>query len=58
MHNFDDIIAGALDIGQTAAIEARHLNLEPVHLLYGLLQNPRSGTAKNLNTLRSRWMLY
>ena len=46
MNKFDQIVAGALDIAQSKAIEKKNTELAPAHLLYGLISNPSSFSAK------------
>ena len=48
MNQFDQIVTGALDIAQSKAIELKNTELAPVHLLYGLISNPSSYSAKGL----------
>ncbi|MAZ47078.1 MAG: ATP-dependent chaperone ClpB [Halobacteriovoraceae bacterium] len=49
MNNFDKIVAGALDIAQSKAIENKNTELAPGHLLYGLILNPSSFASQKLN---------
>ena len=46
MTQFDPSIAGSLDIAQTCAIEHKNTQLEPIHLVYGLVKNPQTKTSK------------
>jgi ATP-dependent Clp protease ATP-binding subunit ClpB len=48
MNKFDSIVAGALDIAQSEALEQGHTELQPEHLLFGLIQNPSSFSSKSL----------
>lgn len=48
MHKFDGVVAGAVDIAQTKAMDLKNPELEPLHLLYGLLKNPVSISAQNI----------
>lgn len=48
MHNFSQIVTGAIDIAQSQALEKRNPALEPIHLFYGLLKNPASISAQKL----------
>ncbi len=48
MSQYDPIIAGSLDIAQTEALQRRHTQLEPAHLLWGIVNNPRATAAKSL----------
>ena len=47
MLKFDGVIAGSVDIAQTKALDLKNPELEPIHLLFGLLKNPVSITAQN-----------
>lgn len=46
MNQFDKVVAGALDIAQSKAIELRNTELAPAHVLYGLISNPSSYVSK------------
>lgn len=46
MNKFDSIVAGSLDIAQTEALKRQNAQLEPIHLLYGLVSNPQSFSAR------------
>lgn len=46
MNKFDSIVAGSLDIAQTEALKRQHTQLEPIHLLYGLVSNPQSFSSR------------
>lgn len=46
MNQFDKVVAGALDIAQSKAIELNNTELAPAHLLYGLVSNPSSYLSK------------
>ena len=46
MRQFDAIVFGAFDIAQTKALEEKHVELMPEHLLYGLISSPQSVSAK------------
>lgn len=48
MNNFDSIVQGALEIAQAKALELRNSELAPVHLLYGLIHNPKTFLSKKL----------
>lgn len=48
MYNFDEKIAGSIDIAQTKAISEKHSELTPYHLLFGLLKNPSAKLSKTL----------
>lgn len=46
MNPFHNVVAGAIDIAQSAALERRHANLEPLHLVWGLANHPSSRSYK------------
>ncbi len=46
MNQFDKVVAGALDIAQSKAIELKNTELAPAHVLYGLISNPSSYISK------------
>ncbi|GAB4018357.1 MAG: ATP-dependent chaperone ClpB [Bdellovibrio sp.] len=48
MNKFDSIVLGALDIAQTEAVKRSHNELRPEHVMWGLLSNPSSHSAKAL----------
>lgn len=48
MNKFDSIVAGALDIAHTEAMERKNTEVYPLHLLWGLYKNPSSFLSKNL----------
>lgn len=48
MNKFDGVVAGALDIAQTKALDLKNPELEPIHVFYGLLRNPISISSKSL----------
>jgi len=48
MNNFDSIVMGAVDIAQNEALERKNTELSPLHLLWGLLNNPASYCSKAL----------
>lgn len=50
-HEFDTVMTGALDIAQTEAIKRKNPALEPVHLLFGLIKNPKSIASKNFKSI-------
>ena len=50
MHQFDSIVAGALDVAQSTALQRKNSQLEPVHLLWGLLTHPSSIVSKKLKS--------
>lgn len=50
MHQFDSIVAGALDVAQSTALQRKNSQLEPVHLLWGLLTHPSSFVSRKLKT--------
>lgn len=46
MNKFDQVVAGALEIAQSKALELSHAELTPYHLFWGLLKNPSSYSSK------------
>lgn len=46
MLDFNKIVRGSLDIAQAKALEHSNTQLEPIHLLYGLIKNPASYISK------------
>ena len=42
MANYHSIIQGSLDIASAQLIEKQHTELTPLHLFYGLLENPQT----------------
>tara|TARA_R110000868_G_scaffold159516_17_gene388454 strand:- start:8718 stop:11078 length:2361 start_codon:yes stop_codon:yes gene_type:complete len=46
MNKFDSVVAGALDIAQTEAHKRKNSELFPIHLLFGLVSNPQSFSAR------------
>ncbi len=54
MSQFNDIVAGSLDIAQTEAMNRRTPSLEPVHLLHGLLTNPSSKSHKLMKPIKAK----
>ena len=53
MNQFDPIVLGALDIAQSEAMKRRNSELMPEHLLFGLIQNPKSYSSKALKSYRT-----
>ena len=54
MHQFDQNLAGSIDIAQTEAINRRNPTLEPIHLLYGLFNNPHTSSHKLLKNFKKK----
>jgi len=48
MNSFDDIVLGAIELAQAKAIKEKHLELTEVHLLWGLMLNPKTVSSKGL----------
>jgi ATP-dependent Clp protease ATP-binding subunit ClpB len=48
MNQFDSIVAGALSIGQTKALEQKNAQLHALHLLWGLVKNPSSFLSRSM----------
>ncbi|MBH47855.1 MAG: ATP-dependent chaperone ClpB [Halobacteriovorax sp.] len=53
MNKFDSIVAGALDIAQTEALKRKNSELFPIHLLWGLISNPQSFSARAFKTYKA-----
>lgn len=51
MNNFDKIVTGSLSIAQSKALELKNTELAPIHLLYGLINNPASYSARALQDI-------
>lgn len=54
MNNFNDVVAGALSIAQTEAMERKNAELFPIHLLWGLYKNPSSYLSRNLSPYKKQ----
>lgn len=50
MNKFNSIVAGALDIAHTEAMERKNSEVYPIHLLWGLYKNPASFLSRQLKT--------
>ena len=50
MNKFDSVVAGALDIAQTMALEKHNTELQAEHLFAGLIKNPASHSSKALKS--------
>lgn len=50
MNKFDSIVAGALDIAHTEAMERKNTEVYPIHLLWGLYKNPSSFLSRTLKS--------
>lgn len=48
MNHYDSIVVGSLEIAQAEGLKRRHTELSHYHLLWGLLKNPQSQSAKGL----------
>lgn len=48
MNKFDTIVAGSLDIAQAEVQKRKHSNLDAIHLLFGLTNNPASFLSRKL----------
>lgn len=53
MNKFDTIVAGALDLAHTQALEYRHTEVAPEHLLWGLIAHPSSYSSRALKEYKS-----
>jgi len=49
MNQFDDIVLGSIELAQARAIKDKHLELTEIHLLWGLLKNPKTVSSKGLS---------
>ena len=52
MNKFNQIVAGALDIAHSEAMERKNTEIYPIHLLWGLYKNPASFLSKNLKSYK------
>ena len=50
MNKFNSVVAGALDIAHTEALERKSTEVYPIHLLWGLYKNPASFLSRQLKT--------
>ena len=48
MNNFNSVVMGALDIAHSEALKRKNTVLSPEHLLFGLIKNPASFSARAL----------
>tara|TARA_R110002072_G_scaffold64203_4_gene159650 strand:+ start:92971 stop:95355 length:2385 start_codon:yes stop_codon:yes gene_type:complete len=48
MKNFDSIVTGAIEIAQTEALNRKHPEIYPEHLVLGLIRNPQSYCSRAL----------
>ena len=53
MNNYHEIVSGSLQVAQAEAIEKGHTELTPLHLLWGLLNNPQSFVSRELSSKTS-----
>lgn len=53
MNKFDSIVAGALDIAQTEVLKRKNSEIQPTHLLWGLITNPQSFSARAFKSYKS-----
>jgi ATP-dependent Clp protease ATP-binding subunit ClpB len=54
MNKFNSIVAGALDIAHTEAMERKNTEVYPIHLLWGLYKNPASFLSRQLKTYEKK----
>lgn len=54
MRQFDPVTLASLDIAQATALEKKHSELVPEHLLYGLICNPQSQSSKAFKSARKQ----
>lgn len=52
MNNFDQSVMGALSVAQTTAVDRKHTELAPEHLLWGLINTPQTVSSKKLKNIR------
>jgi len=52
MNKFNQVVAGALDIAHSEAMERKNTEIYPIHLLWGLYKNPASFLSKNLKSYK------
>ncbi|MBT3981805.1 MAG: AAA domain-containing protein [Bacteriovoracaceae bacterium] len=50
MKQYDSIVLGALEIAQSKALKNKNTELTQYHILYGLLKNPQSASAKSFKS--------
>ena len=54
MNKFNSVVAGALDIAHSEAMERKNTEIYPIHLLWGLYKNPTSFLSKNLKPYKKK----
>ena len=54
MNKFNSVVAGALDIAHSEAMERKNTEIYPIHLLWGLYKNPSSFLSKNLKPYKKK----
>lgn len=52
MNKFNQVVAGALDIAHSEAMERKNTEIYPIHLLWGLYKNPASFLSRNLKSYK------
>jgi ATP-dependent Clp protease ATP-binding subunit ClpB len=55
MNKFDSIVQGSLEIAQSEALKRKHTELHAIHLLFGLIQNPQSYSARAMKE-QKKWI--
>lgn len=53
MNKFDQIVEGSLSVAQTEAIKRKNTELFPIHLVYGLMNNPQTYSSRGLKKYKS-----
>ncbi|MCB9063074.1 MAG: AAA family ATPase [Halobacteriovoraceae bacterium] len=53
MNNFDQSVMGALSVAQTTAVDRKHTELAPEHLLWGLINTPQTVSSKKLKKYKN-----
>jgi ATP-dependent Clp protease ATP-binding subunit ClpB len=54
MNKFDSIVQGSLEIAQSEVLKRKHTELHAIHLLFGLIQNPQSYSARAMKE-QKKW---
>ncbi len=54
MHNFDPVVTGAIDIAYSEALARKNPQVSAAHLLWGLVQNPKSVSRKHLKNCQKQ----
>ncbi len=54
MYEFDKVVRGSIDIASSKAMDMKNTQIEPIHFLYGLLENPLSFSYKGLRAYEDK----